>query len=127
MAEFVSNSAILVGVRGFEPISGRTAEDPNAGQGQDKQGQNTPQVAHPQGLTNSPNVPDRTDSALARTPPRQPQTVKSTQSLRKINTKSGSIPPDLARIVGAWPRLPDGIKKGWLLVIDALAGEGGAK
>jgi hypothetical protein len=42
-----------------------------------------------------------------------------------VATSSPNLPPDLARVVAAWPRLPDAIKAGVLAMVQATGDANG--
>ena len=98
-----------------------------AGHDHASHGQAPAQPGRTQGVTSFNDVHEQSKPASAatgenhspnRTATEQEQNGDGTPS-EKLAIFTGTLPPDLVRVVAAWPRLPDAIKAGMVAMVKA--------
>ena len=110
----------MVEAGGIEPPAHRPRQEASAGQDVSSAGQNEAQVGQSQGDTEGAPVEERTEGGATPTPAGRSESTRSTQQEHNINTTGQSLPPDLARLMAAWPGLSQSTKQ---QIVELAAGD----
>ena len=113
----------MVEDRGFEPTSKEHSTVSGMGRQGTSKGKLASQAGHPQEVTQTPDVMERTDAGKDRASTGRPESIESAQQEHNRSTTADAMPTDLARVVDAWPTLPPNIKAAIRALLDTTGGK----